>query len=274
MAERRMFAKTVIDSDTFIDMPQSSQLLYFHLAIHADDDGFINNPKSIMRTTGCKDDDLRLLIAKQYIIPFNSGVVVIRHWRVHNTIQKDRYSETKCMEEKALLEVGGNKEYRLSSTPTETDCIQPVSRMDTECIQSVSTLDTQVRLGKDSIGKVRLDKVNKEQERCDFSRKTDRQNDFDVFWAAYPKKVGKIAAQKAFAKVGADIKTILDAIETQKQSVQWRKDGGQYIPNPATWLNQGRWEDEPAIETDHGRDGLLECPSFASESTTPNEPMF
>ena len=94
MAQRRMFAKTIVDSDAFLEMPQSSQLLYFHLSMRADDEGFVNQPKAIMRVCGAKDDDLRILVAKKFIIPFESGVVVIKHWKIHNYIQSDRFKET------------------------------------------------------------------------------------------------------------------------------------------------------------------------------------
>jgi len=87
MAERRMFAKTLIDSDAFIDMPLTAQAFYFHLSMRADDDGFVNNPKKIQRMIGCADDDMRLLIAKCFIIPFDSGICVIKHWKIHNYIQ-------------------------------------------------------------------------------------------------------------------------------------------------------------------------------------------
>lgn len=150
MAERRMFAKAIIDSDSFLDLPSSSQCLYFHLAMRADDDGFINAPKKIMRVVGASDDDIRLLIAKKFLIPFDSGVVVIKHWKIHNYIPKDRYKETTYLEEKSLLTVKKNGSYTL-----DTKCIQDGYRMDTTCIQNVSKLDTQVRLDKD-----RLDKVN------------------------------------------------------------------------------------------------------------------
>jgi hypothetical protein len=113
MAERRMFAKTIIDSDAFLDMPQSTQLLYFQIAMRADDDGFINNPKSIMRNVGCKEDDLKLLAAKKFILPFESGVVVIKHWKIHNYIQKDRYTETKYKDEKLMLSLDENNSYTL-----------------------------------------------------------------------------------------------------------------------------------------------------------------
>ena len=90
MAERRMFAKTIIDSDAFLDMPLSAQALYFHLSMRADDDGFINNPKKIQRMVGASDDDCKLLLMKRFIIVFESGVVVIKHWRIHNYIRNDR----------------------------------------------------------------------------------------------------------------------------------------------------------------------------------------
>ena len=144
MAERRMFAKTIIDSDAFLEMPQSTQLLYFHLSMRADDDGFINNPKSIMRNVGCKEDDIRILAGKKFIIPFESGVVVIKHWRIHNYIQKDRYHETKYKSEKASLDLDENGAY-------------------TKCIQGVSNMDTQVRLelGKDRVGEDNKDTPDK-----------------------------------------------------------------------------------------------------------------
>ena len=146
MANRRMFAKTIIDSDAFLDMPPSSQVLYFHLAMRADDDGFINNPKTIMRIVGAKDDDIKLLIAKRFIIPFDSGVVVIKHWRIHNYIQKDRYTETKYIEEKNQLIINEKNAYSLKQ----------IGLFDDEN-DNVYILDTQVRLGKDRLGKDRLE---------------------------------------------------------------------------------------------------------------------
>ena len=119
MAERRMFAKTIIDSDAFLDMPLSSQSLYFHLSMRADDDGFINNPKKIQRMIGASDDDLRLLIAKNFLIPFESGIVVIKHWRIHNYIRNDRYKETTYLEEKERLNIKENKAYTLSPNNRE-----------------------------------------------------------------------------------------------------------------------------------------------------------
>lgn len=113
MAQKRMFDKTITNGDDFLDMPDSSQNLYFHLSMNADDDGFINNWKSIMRMTGHKEDDLKVLIAKQFIIPFDSGVIVIRHWRINNYLRNDRYVETKFKDEKNQLTLDDNLVYQL-----------------------------------------------------------------------------------------------------------------------------------------------------------------
>lgn len=158
MAEKRMFAKKIIDSDVFLGMPLSTQSLYFHLCMRADDDGFIDNPKSIQRTIGAADDDMRILVAKNFIIPFESGVIVIRHWKMHNYIQKDRYKETEYINEKALLETSGNKAYSL----LDTNCIQDVSNMDTECVQPVSNSCPQYRLDKRRIEEISVEESREE----------------------------------------------------------------------------------------------------------------
>jgi len=111
MAEKRMFTQKIIDSDAFLDMPLSTQALYFHLNMRADDDGFINNPKRIQRTIGASDDDLKLLIAKRFVICFENGVIVIKHWRMHNTLRKDRYNPTQYQEQFAMLDVKDNNAY-------------------------------------------------------------------------------------------------------------------------------------------------------------------
>ena len=148
MAERRMFAKTIIDSDAFTDMPISSQLLYFHLSMRADDDGFINNPKKIQRMVSCSDDDMKILIAKKFIIPFESGIVVIKHWKIHNYIRADRYNETKYKIEKSTLSLDENSAYSQDIDVCHTTCL-PVGIPD-----DIPLVDTgKVRLGKDSIDK-------------------------------------------------------------------------------------------------------------------------
>lgn len=111
MAEKRMFTQKIIDSDAFLDMPLSTQALYFHLNMRADDDGFINNPKRIQRTIGASEDDLKLLVAKRFVIYFDTGVIVIKHWRMHNTLRKDRYNPTHYQDERAQLDIKDNGSY-------------------------------------------------------------------------------------------------------------------------------------------------------------------
>jgi hypothetical protein len=114
VAEKRMIKKSIVDSDLFLDMPVSSQNLYFHLNLRADDDGFIDNPKKIQRMVSCSEDDLKLLIAKQFLIQFDSGVIVIKHWRMHNTLRKDRYTTTMYQNEFSTLDISDNCEYKFS----------------------------------------------------------------------------------------------------------------------------------------------------------------
>lgn len=145
MADRRMFAKTILLSDAFIDLPHSARSLYVALGMVADDDGFINNPRSIMRQVESTREDLDRLIQEEFIIPFESGVVAIKAWKVNNLIQKDRYKPTKYVAEKAQLNINEKSMYTL--------CIHSVSNPDTNCIQTVSKVDTQGSIGKESLGK-------------------------------------------------------------------------------------------------------------------------
>lgn len=171
MAERRMFAKTIVDSDAFLDMPLSAQSLYFHLAMRADDDGFINNPKKIQRMIGAADDDLKLLIAKRFVLVFESGVIVIKHWRLHNTLRKDRYKPTIYQEEFQKLSLkddggytdrlpigcqtvakrlpNGNQLVDVSKTEEKGES-KEINGLDGGC-QSGNQLATQDRLGKDRL---------------------------------------------------------------------------------------------------------------------------
>lgn len=150
MAERRMMAKSVIDTDAFMEMPMSTQCLYFHLLLRADDEGFLKNARLIMRMTGCKDDDMKLLIAKQYVIPFETGVIVIKHWKIHNYIRKDRISPTLCNKERILLQVAPDGSYRMmeqNDSQLSDTCQTDGSQLTDKC---------QHRLGEVRLGEVRL----------------------------------------------------------------------------------------------------------------------
>lgn len=197
MAERRMFAKTIVESDAFLDMPMSAQALYLHLGMNADDWGFVNNPRSIRRMCGASEDDLKLLIAKKFILTFDSGAAVIKSWWVNNYVQSDRRHPTRYQEELETLFLDENKSYTTKDTgvlpadmfnrvsKVEPVCIQPVSKMDTKCIQSVSKMDTEVRLGKVRLG-----------ESTSNSSRVDTQPNPKGFGACAPEQPKKRRAKK------------------------------------------------------------------------------
>lgn len=149
MAQKRMFSLHVVDTDKFMDMSTSAQALYFHLGMHGDDDGFVSSPRKIARAAGCNDDDMRLLAAKGFIIPMDSGVVIITDWKLNNTIKSDRYSPTIYQKERSMLHTDSSGRY----------CIGAESEPD--CIQNGSNAEPQIRLGKNSIDKSSIDKGSK-----------------------------------------------------------------------------------------------------------------
>ena len=150
MAERRMFTQKITESDAFLEMPVSSQALYFHYCMNADDDGFVKNPKRIARMVGASDDDLKILLTKRFVLPFESGVVVIKHWRMHNLLRKDRYNPSEYINEKSQLYLKENGSYT-------TDKTQGVNLMATKWQPNGNQMATQDRIGKDSIDKISID---------------------------------------------------------------------------------------------------------------------
>lgn len=239
MAQRRMTSLDVVDTDAFLDMPTSSQLLYFHLNSRADDDGFVSNPKRILRAIGGNADDMKVLLLKKFIIAFDDGVCVIKHWRINNFIRKDIYTPTKYLDLKKTLFIRANGAYTQSDDGRSVPVPSDHFRLDTV---DAALTRRQLSIGKDSIGKVREGKTTSP----DGDGYTEA---FNEFWVAYPKKVGKGAAFKTWEKmkpVGKAlhdriIASVLDHVARDKQ---WKKDGGQFIPNPATFLNQKRYDDD------------------------------
>jgi hypothetical protein len=143
MAERRMFAKTIVLSDAFLDMPMSARNLYFTLGMVADDDGFVNNPRSIMRQISATDDDMKVLISKKFVLIFDNGVIVIKHWRINNYLRSDRYKDTKYLEERSHLTLDENGAYHMDTSNKEAG-IPPV-------YQPVDNRETQDRLVQDRL---------------------------------------------------------------------------------------------------------------------------
>lgn len=145
MAERRMFSKGIVSTDFFLEMPLSSQALYFHLGLEADDDGFVSSPKKIQKSIGAADDDFKLLISKGYVIPFDSGIIVITHWNISNNVRKDRKKETIHQYEKGQIFLVEGGIYSLNP-PTD-------SQLPTDSQPTDDQMGAQYSIGKDSIGK-------------------------------------------------------------------------------------------------------------------------
>lgn len=343
MAQRRMFSLKIVDSDAFMDMSQTAQLLYFHLAMRADDDGFVGNPKRIMRMVGTNDDDIKILLAKRFLLGFESGVVVIKHWRVHNLIRKDIYTETDYKLEKATLGLNESEAYtemrngvrtirkleknekplwlterqkaRKESTlpdsfdykirlafvgktcpickiemrekriedieygdsPNPWPSVQhniPISKGGKHELENISVIcqSCNVSNGNIETGELNSKEVIEEWNRINTvgtqSATQDREvkdskgkntpsatasddveysETFMSFWSAYPKKTGKGAAYKSWQKLKpskALTDKIVASVVEHSKTKQWQKENGQFIPNPATFLNQRRWEDE------------------------------
>lgn len=218
MAERRMFAKSIIDSDAFLDMPLSTQSLYFHLSMRADDEGFVNNPKRIMKLIGAADDEIKVLLAKKFILSFDSGVIVIKHWKIHNYIQKDRFKETNYHDEKALLLLNENNSYS----------------MDTDCVQDVLLGKVRIELGKDS-----KDKNIKENLLSDFLKENSGLRKYDDFiedFIAYRKQIKKglktIAPIKLYINSLIELENLGYSFEyciEQMKSNEWQTVKKEYI---------------------------------------------
>ena len=224
MAQRSMFSKKITETDLFLDMPMSTQCLYFHLNMSADDDGFIGNAKTIRRMIGASEDDLKLLLAKEFLIPFDSGVVVVKDWKIHNYIRSDRYNETVYQEEKKQLKQLDNGRYEIGIP---------------NVIPTVYQMDTQVRLGKDRLGK---DKENP-QPSDDGQSISER---FEVLWKQYPKKQGKKKAltyYKRAIKNGVTDEEIMQGMEEYKKYLEKKKSWLNPMDG-SRWFNEERWNDE------------------------------
>lgn len=214
-----MFTKKVTDDDNFMSLSSSAQALYLHLSMSADDDGFSNQVSVSMFKAHASVQDLQALLEKRYIYQFENGVIVIKHWRMANALRKDRYTPTAFQEELKRLEIKDNGSYTWLP-----DGCQVVAE----------------RLPQDSIGKNSIDKNSIKTD-----VQSEREQAFETFWLHYPKKQGKKVAEKAFEKIDLSLlPRIIEAVERQIPTEQWRKENGRYIPLPSTWLNQERWNDE------------------------------
>lgn len=241
MAERRMFTKKITDDDHFLNLSSPAQALYLHLSMNADDDGFCNQITASMFKAHASVTDLEALLKNRYIYQFDSGVIVIKHWRMANALRKDRYTPTAFKNEMAMLKVSENGAYKF---PDSNDAV--AERLPNGC-QLVAE-----RLPQVSIGKVSIDKNNKNNISCngnsiiEFLSKKEMW--FESFWEIYPKKQDKKKAKQKFLKLCTnekEYKAIMDGLRNVLPV--WVKKDTKYIPMPTTWLNGERWNDEVSV---------------------------
>ena len=228
MAQKRMFDKKVVGSDKFIDLPNTTKALYFMAGMDADDKGFFQ-PKKLQRMCGFSDDDFKLLIAKRYFIAFESGVMVVTDWNKNNWLDNRRITETEYIDELNLLKLINQKyEFKLN----DDEVAKPML--------------SQYSIEENSIEENRIEYTNTQKEFC-------------AFWNAYPKKRDKGRVEKWFKQHKPNKETVeqmIKQIERLKDTEQWKKENGQFIPYPSTWLNAKGWEDE--FETDTEREERID----------------
>lgn len=265
--KRKCMAEEIILSDAYVMLSFEARALYITLLFFADDDGVVNNAIITARLIGTNEKSLEELINKKFIIYFaESGVCVIKHWWIHNPKRSDRYRASKYSEIMSKLVLGNDKTYRLKNQKSDTMATtrQPLgNHLADEYVNkcnvmecNIKTIDhpkttTSLPLVDDTVNELQNDTVNDTKNDTPTKTVQNRISLFDEFWNNYPRKIGKQKCANWFRIHKADkllLEKMLNAINEQKQSEQWRRDNGQYIPHPYTWLNQGRWEDETEID--------------------------
>lgn len=243
MAEKRMFSKQIIDSDVFLDMPLSTQALYFHLSMRADDDGFLNNAKKILRLVGANQNDYDLLVAKAFIIQFPDGICVIKHWRINNYLRKDRYVETIYQEEKSMIEVNKNGSYSLKKYNGIPDGIPDGNHSDTQ---------------------IRIDK-NREEENSIYSASEMHSDEesldefFESIWKLYPIKKGKGSVSKTkkqkLYRIGYDqmkrcVERFVEDMKSENRDVKYWMHGSTFFNSGyVDYLDENWCEEIPEENT-------------------------
>lgn len=246
MAERRMFTKKITDSDAFIELSSSTQALYFHLNQGADDDGFNNQVQNAMFKAHASIDDLKVLLMKNFIIRFESGVIVIKHWRMHNTLRKDRYTPTSFQEELSGLDIKDNGSYTL----IDDGCHLVAKRLPQDSIGKVSK--DKLSIDKDSITN---ECVPDEPQFPEIPKKAlieQYSKEFDKLWEHYPNKKGKEEAKKKYISARKDGTTYEEVASGLKKYIEYCKAENietKYIKHGSTWFNQKCWNDVYEVKT-------------------------
>lgn len=239
-----MFNLSVVDTDEFLMMPSTARLLYYDLGMRADDDGFVDDWRKILLFTKATEDDMKILVAKSYVIPFESGIIVIRHWRLNNYLQKDRTTETIHQKEKAQLLLDENNVYTL----------------DTTCIHSID----KNRLDKNSIDNIYINNIH-QQKSIDEVHFVNFNEEFDEIWSNYPKKQGKKDALKHYIKSrkkGVDKETIEMGLNNYLEYIKKNNIDARYIKQGSTWFNQECWNDDYSIKKETTTKDIAEHYNF------------
>lgn len=227
-----MFSRTVIESDRFLDLSHPAKTLYFYFCMQADDDGFVDNPKVIMRMTNSTQKDLDTLIQNGFIIR-EDRIYVVTHWNIHNHIQKDRYKQTIYQAEFQKLILLDNKTYSMRA--------DRASKMDTNCIQNVSNTDTQNRIDKNS------QEQNSIEKEVSLQHPVAKEKDFEMLWSMYPRKEGKKEAFEGFKrgiKEGVSVDLMKQKIEEYNQYIKVQQKEHQYIKSGKSWFKGKGWLDD------------------------------
>ena len=229
-----MFSPDIVDSDAFLDMPQTSQLLYFHLSMRADDDGFVS-PKKIMRMLGTSGDDLKVLLAKRFLLEFDSGVVVIKHWLIHNLIRADLYKETLYKNEKSLIGLNDNGAYtEMREGVSEIKAVEApkwlqIRRKSVNKKRTANVPKTALRIGKDRIGKDRIGK--------DTNTNTNTQETAQILKNKYGELQSVLLTEAEYEKLKSAFgQPILDSLIFELDTYIQSK-GVKYKSHYATLLN-------------------------------------
>ena len=231
-----MFTKKITDSDAFTELPPTTQSLYFHLCMGADDDGFSNQIRKAMFNAHADRNDFELLVSKKFIIPFDNGVIVIKHWRMHNLIKNDRYKETSYVEEKSTLVLKDNGVYTIGT------------QVEPEWNTSGTQVEPQVSIGKDRLGEVSSveDSLGKTIEQSEIAHDSLKER-FEYLWDLYPNKKGKKQAYAAFqraVKKGTTVDEIRDGIKAYVRYINESKIESKYIKQGSTFFQQEAWNDD------------------------------
>ena len=256
MGKRRMINIDIIDLPSFMKLSSVTQLDYIRLVTHGDDEGFICNPMMI----GIKKKSLKELEEIGLIFCFETGLVLIRHWYLHNAIRKDTFKKTNFKEEKALVTLDNQKVYqRISVTETERDRNETVTQPNLTKPNLTKPNLTKQKITEENLTEVKETKASETKEKetaavaadaCGASlAENDKTSQFSLFWDQYPKKVGQSEARIIFMGLDTEFDTIMKGLAHHKKCHQWVSDNGYFIPDAANWLKKKGWENRPPLYT-------------------------